>query len=129
LICTNNESLKLIDLTNGQAELYSGHTDIVISVDIFSLTKDASSGFIVSGAKDNEIRLWRFNFKKDLYDRLKCIGIFRGHTQNISSVSFAPKKGQMFVSCSADNTLKVWDCKHFVSQDKEDDFEVAEIVT
>jgi len=46
-----------------------------------------------------------------MYQRLRCIAIFQGHTQNISSVNFAPKKGFMFVSASADNTLKVWDIK------------------
>lgn len=44
-------------------------------------------------------------------NRIKCLAIYKGHTQNVTSVSFAPKKALRFVSASQDNTIKVWNCK------------------
>ena len=39
--------------------------------------------------------------------------MFSGHNENVSSVCFAPKKGNFFVSASQDNTIKVWDLTPF----------------
>ena len=69
ILCSNSESLKLMDTVTGVVELYQGHTDIIITVDFFE-------GFIISGAKDNEIRLWTFNPKAERYRKLKCIAVF-----------------------------------------------------
>ena len=116
ILCSNSETLKLMELSSGKSEIYPGHTDIIISLDIFktSSVEDSEQGFIVSGAKDNEIRLWSYDFTQSVYNRVKCLAIYQGHTQNICSVHFAPKKGYQFVSSSQDNTIKVWNCKQFV---------------
>jgi len=53
-MCSNSDTLKLIDLETGNTEIHAGHTDIIISVDRF---KD----FIISGAKDNTCRLWKYD--------------------------------------------------------------------
>ncbi len=36
------------------------------------------------------------------------MAVFKGHTENISGVCFAPKNRQFFASVGQDNTLKVW---------------------
>ena len=95
VLCSNSETLKLMELATGKVEIYPGHGDIIISLDVFVSSKDVQfeTGFILSGAKDNEIRLWRYDFSQKQYERLRCLAVYQGHTQNISSVCFAPKKG------------------------------------
>ena len=48
LLCSNSESLKLLDLEKGEAELYTGHTDIILCLD----TCEKQSLFL-TGSKDN----------------------------------------------------------------------------
>ena len=40
IICTNSETLKLMQLSTGHVEIYPGHSDIIISLDIFSKGTD-----------------------------------------------------------------------------------------
>lgn len=58
LMCSNSETLKLIDLRSGVVELYSGHEDIILCLDI-------TKGLCLSGAKDNTIRLWTYDLNAD----------------------------------------------------------------
>jgi U3 small nucleolar RNA-associated protein 13 len=53
VVCSNSETLKLVSLKSSQIELYSGHSDIILCLDVSPSTK-----MILSGAKDNTIRLW-----------------------------------------------------------------------
>jgi WD40 repeat protein len=108
IMCSNSETLKLMNLENGQTEIYPGHRDIIITLDVFENEQDGPQGFLLSGAKDNLIRLWKYDFDRPIYERIKCLAVYHGHTHNISSVHFAPKKGRQFVSASQDNTIKVW---------------------
>ena len=48
LLCSNSESLKLLDLEKGEAELYQGHTDIILCLD--SCEKKS---LFLTGSKDN----------------------------------------------------------------------------
>ena len=34
LLCSNNDSLKLMDLTSGNTQHFQGHTDIILCVDV-----------------------------------------------------------------------------------------------
>lgn len=61
VLCSNSESIKLFNLETGTCELYPGHSDIIISVDKFSDPENSSKGWVLSGAKDQQIRLWRFD--------------------------------------------------------------------
>lgn len=36
------------------------------------------------------------------------MAVFKGHTENISGVCFAPKRCEFFASVGQDNTLKLW---------------------
>ena len=64
--------------------------------------------YLVSGAKDFEIRLWAFNGNNQLNERIWCLAVLQGHTENLCSVAFAPKHGRSIVSAAQDNTVKVW---------------------
>ena len=95
--------MKLVNLETNACSLIFGHTDIVVCIDSFM-----NGRFILSGAKDNQIRLWE---QKE--GKVNCVGIFRGHNESVTSVSAAPKKSNFFVSAGQDNSLKVWDLKKF----------------
>lgn len=114
LFCSNGETLKLKSLREedgyqGSCELYGGHSDIIITIDKFYPNKkDESQAFLVSGAKDYEIRIWAFNGNNRLNERIWCLAVLKGHTDNLCSVAFAPKHGKSIVSSAQDNTIKVW---------------------
>lgn len=82
VVCSNSETLKLLDVVTGQFEVYSGHTDIVISLDKFTRV-DADGitrGYVVSGAKDSQLILWRYDGGAARYHKLKPMVVFKGHT-------------------------------------------------
>ena len=114
VFCSNNETLKFIDLESGNTEILTGHTDIIITIDKFK-------NFILTGSKDNECRLWHYNPNAAIFNKIKCVAVFKGHTMNISCVNFSPKKGYQFVSSSEDNTIKVWNVKQLMHQIEEKD--------
>lgn len=80
---------------------------------------------VLSGSKDNYIRLWKY----DSSYKLQCLAVFSGHTENIASVCFAPKKSNFFVSASQDNTIKVWDLQPFKKQEEESNETVKEVTS
>ena len=64
ILCSNSETLKLMNLENGQTEIYPAHSDIIISLDTFGA---GSTGHVISGGKDNVIRLWKYDFSQPMY--------------------------------------------------------------
>jgi len=73
-----------------------GHTQTVFSV---AYSPDGSQ--IVSGSRDNTIRVWNPTTGQ-------CIaGPFQGHTEKVSSVAYSPD-GSHIVSGSWDKTIGVW---------------------
>ncbi len=79
-----------------EGNFLQGHEGYVYSVAISS-----DGQYIVSGSRDNTMRLW---------DRKgNPIGQpFRGHEKSVRSVAFSPD-GHYIVSGSDDNTLRLWD--------------------
>ena len=61
----------MLNIDNGTTELLQGHRDIIICLDI-------SENLFLSGAKDNEIRLWSFQ-PQNPKQLVSCIAIFKGH--------------------------------------------------
>lgn len=109
-VCSNSETIKIFDTRTNTCEIVKGHTDIVVSLDIFQVD---NIHYIVSGAKDNEIRMWTWAEGC----RTTCIGVYKGHVESVTSVCFAPKKGQFFVSAGQDNSIKVWDFDASIPED------------
>jgi len=62
LLCSNSETIKLLNMETRQIELYTGHTDIVLCLDVYDQGKDQA--LFLSGAKDNTIKLWAFDASK-----------------------------------------------------------------
>mmetsp|Transcript_27383 Transcript_27383/g.36609 ORF Transcript_27383/g.36609 Transcript_27383/m.36609 type:complete len:174 (-) Transcript_27383:1396-1917(-) len=115
LLCSNSETLKLLDMHTRQVELYTGHEDIVLCLDVVSAA-DPNHAMFLSGAKDNTIRMWKFDATKPFQQRIECVATYHGHNENVSGVCFAPKKSKFFASVGQDNTLKVWNVDAEVSQ-------------
>jgi len=65
LLCSNNETLKVMDMQTGNIQQYKGHSDIVLCIDIHK-------NLALSGSKDNQIRLWKINENS----ALNCIAVF-----------------------------------------------------
>lgn len=69
----------------------AGHTDIVLCLD--TCTTSSGRTLIVTGSKDNTVRLWDTNSRC-------CVGIGKGHMGGIGAVAFAKKSHNFFVSGS-----------------------------
>jgi hypothetical protein len=57
-MCSNSETLKLLNTATGDFELYSGHSDIILCIDTHARY---DCQLILTGAKDNSVRLWKFD--------------------------------------------------------------------
>ena len=88
LLCSNSESLKLLNTESGQIELYLGHTDIVLTLDVILTQNDEGreQALVLSGAKDNMIKMWYFDACQPFQRKLRLIASFKGHNENISGV-------------------------------------------
>lgn len=85
---------------------WKAHDDIIMCAEFID-------GHIVSGAKDNLIKLWRTG-EANKTPELLCV--YSGHTASISGLSMAQKDLSMVASVSSDNTLKIWDSLKIVTQ-------------
>jgi WD40 repeat protein len=54
--------------------------------------------------RDKNVQIWEFD--EDL--EFSCYEVIEGHTQDVKCVRFVPQS-QDLVSCSYDDTLKVWE--------------------
>ncbi|XP_077234966.1 transducin family protein / WD-40 repeat family protein [Tasmannia lanceolata] len=99
-VATNLEQVRVYDLASMSCSyVLAGHTDIVLCLD----TCVSSSGrtLIVTGSKDNSVRLWEDKSST-------CVGVGTGHMGAVGAVAFSKKQKNFFVSGSCDRTLKVW---------------------
>ncbi|XP_028405987.1 transducin beta-like protein 3 [Dendronephthya gigantea] len=107
VVATNSSQVRLYDLKTMDCHLLSAHSDIVLCLDAHT-----SGEMMVTGSKDNTIRLW----KKDEDRGMKCIAVGQGHTHVVSCVSLPRIKTSFVVSGSQDLTIKVWSTE-IVSED------------
>ncbi|XP_060204098.1 protein TORMOZ EMBRYO DEFECTIVE [Lycium barbarum] len=99
-VSTSVEQVRVYDLTTMSCSyVLAGHTDVILCLD----TCVSSSGrtLIVTGSKDNSVRLWDCQ-------RKACVGVGIGHMGAVGAVVFSKKQRNFFVSGSSDRTLKVW---------------------
>lgn len=99
-VATSVEQVRVYDLVSMSCSyVLAGHTDIVLSLDTCVSTSGRT--LIVTGSKDNTVRLWET-------DGRACIGVGVGHLGAVGAVAFSKKSRNFFVSGSTDCTLKVW---------------------
>jgi len=92
--------MKILNYEESTYELCLGHQDLIVALDVFE-------NLIVSGSKDNTLRLWKID-TSEIKLRVECLSVFEGHTMNITSLCIDPKKGNYVVSSSLDKTIKKW---------------------
>ena len=97
-VATNSLDIKLYDSTMN-CQLLKGHTDIVLCLS----TSTANPDLMLSGSKDNKIRLWLFNGSS-----MSCVGVGHSHTASVGSVAFH-NATSCFFSASQDTCLKLWE--------------------
>lgn len=99
-VATSVEHVRVYDLASMSCSyVLAGHTDIVLCLD--TCVSNSGRTLVVTGSKDNTVRLWEA-------ERKCCIGLGIGHMGAVGAVAFSKKKQNFFISGSSDRTLKVW---------------------
>lgn len=92
---SNDKTLGLYQIHEGQIVQLVGHSDAVVCV---SLMK--GENLAISGSKDKTVRLWNLQTKS-------CERIFEGHTGVVERLG-STSDNKTIVSGSGDFTLKIW---------------------
>lgn len=90
LIAVNSSEAKIFTLSTSETLSLQGHTDNILCLDV-------QGNNIITGSKDQTIRLW---------DLSRLLATYKGHTEDVTSICFSKKT--WFVSASIDQTLKIW---------------------
>eukprot|EP00026_Physarum_polycephalum_P002867 Phypoly_transcript_02876.p1 GENE.Phypoly_transcript_02876~~Phypoly_transcript_02876.p1 ORF type:complete len:830 (-),score=95.09 Phypoly_transcript_02876:113-2602(-) len=93
---TNSHDLVIFGLNTRDTTLLTGHTDVVLTIDV---SRDGK--WIVSGCRDHTVRLWDTA-------TMTCVASGKGHTDPVTSIIFTKKARNNFVSVSQDRTIKMW---------------------
>nr|XP_057904992.1 transducin beta-like protein 3 [Doryrhamphus excisus] len=101
VVATNSCQLKVFELLTNSCQILYGHTDTVLSVDVFK------KGFVfASCAKDRSVRVWRMDADSG---HVHCVAHGSSHTNAVGSITCSRLKTSFIVSGSQDYTVKVWD--------------------
>lgn len=87
--------------------MLTGHTKSVNAVKFFPTPSDVS--ILISGASDNEIRVWRPQENKT--SKYVCVKTVVGHTNSVTKIATLPGS-DMFASGSSDGSVKIWKLIH-----------------
>lgn len=99
VIATNSAQLRVFELETLSGRLVSGHTDLVLAVDV-----SPDGRFIASSSKDNTVRIW-----ETTSGSYRCVATLTGHTEAVHAVAWSQGGSQFVVSGSKDKTIKMWD--------------------
>ncbi|CAN0429465.1 unnamed protein product [Lampetra planeri] len=102
LVASDSGALELWELAENEAYLCSRHcryehNDIVTRI-------STSGSRVVSGSLDRSVKVW------DLAE-LKVVSSYRGHSASVDCVSFSPHDDNLFLSCSQDGKIMLWDLR------------------
>lgn len=102
-IATNGPELCVFSNTSSMAcKLRSGHSEAILA-----LSYSSAGDFLVSGSRDNTLRIWPSPLSANEFKSIIC----EGHTDAVScvSISKAPFNGSYLIaSASSDLTIKMW---------------------
>jgi elongator complex protein 2 len=90
---------------NGVSALLAGHTEVVNAVKILDL--DNGKRFIISGASDNSVRVWRQKSDVSAFPFFEESQCLTGHTGAVNTISVLPGSN-VFATGAADGTVRVW---------------------
>lgn len=105
-IAPNESDIRLLNVQTSACEVLPGHRDTILCLD-----KSPSGDWLVSGAKDQEARLWKLDFDSDNLT-FSCFAILKGHTGSVSAIALPRKQSTaptFVITGSDDRTVKCWD--------------------
>ena len=108
VVVTNSPQPRVFDLTTLSASLLSGHSDVVLAVDV-----STDGRFITTASKDRTVRVWAAAAGK-ASNGWRCVAVCEGHTESVGAVGVSKTEkgssGKLFVVSGArDRTIKMWD--------------------
>ncbi|XP_063047761.1 transducin beta-like protein 3 isoform X2 [Engraulis encrasicolus] len=101
VVATNSSQLKVFDLATSSCQILYGHTDTILSLDVFR-----RGLLFVSCAKDKTVRVWKMEPETGV---VHCVAQGSGHSDAVGSICCSRLKKAFLVSGSQDSTLKLWD--------------------
>nr|XP_020472127.1 transducin beta-like protein 3 [Monopterus albus] len=101
VVATNSSQLKVFELLTNSCQILYGHTDTVLSLDVFR-----KGSLFASCAKDRSVRVWHMDSDSG---QVRCVAHGSSHTNAVGSISCSRMKASFIVSGSQDCTVKVWD--------------------
>uniref|UniRef100_A0A3Q3BNA9 Transducin beta like 3 n=1 Tax=Kryptolebias marmoratus TaxID=37003 RepID=A0A3Q3BNA9_KRYMA len=101
VVATNSCQLKVFELLTNSCQILYGHTDTVLTLDVFR-----KASLFASCAKDRSVHVWQMD---DDSGRVRCVAQGSSHTNAVGSISCSRMKASFIVTGSQDCTLKVWD--------------------
>lgn len=107
VVATNSCQLKVFELQTNSCQILYGHTDTVLSLDVFR-----KGYFFASCAKDRSVRVWQMDVDSG---QVHCVAYGLSHTNAVGSITFSRLKASFIVSGSQDCTVKVWDLPQHIS--------------
>lgn len=122
LICSNSDTLRMVNTKTRDSRLIFGHRDIVTCCDV------NPNNHLITGGKDGRIFLWKLSSNgEDSFPEIIISKKYKGHVSYVISVAIGQKTGNVFVSCGGDGLLKLWNiakqtCKTVKPHQKEINF-------
>lgn len=121
VVATNSSQLKVFELATSSCQILYGHTDTVLSLDVFR-----KGSLFASCAKDKCVRVWRMDGASGL---VGCVAQGSSHANAVGSITCSRMKETFVVSGSQDCTIKVWDLPEGMTDSGSDLHELSARVT
>ncbi|XP_008286142.1 transducin beta-like protein 3 [Stegastes partitus] len=100
VVATNSCQLKVFELLTNSCQILYGHTDTVLTLDVFK-----KGSLFASCAKDRSVRVWQM----DGDGQVRCVAQGSSHANAVGSITCSRMKASFVVTGSQDCTVKVWD--------------------
>uniref|UniRef100_A0A8C7Z0J4 Transducin beta like 3 n=1 Tax=Oryzias sinensis TaxID=183150 RepID=A0A8C7Z0J4_9TELE len=101
VVATNSSQLKVFELLTNSCQILFGHTDTVLTLDVFK-----KGLLFASCAKDRSVRVWQMDSDSG---QVCCVAQGTSHTNAVGSISCSRMKASFVATGSQDCTVKVWD--------------------